>query len=48
MEIAVTIQLSADDQTFTASTPTPFGCTFSAVPVVALGSLKVEISVKHL
>ncbi len=40
------IQLSASDQPFTVHTPTAFGYAFAAVPTAALGSLRVELTIK--
>jgi hypothetical protein len=38
------IQLSADGQRFISRTPTPMGYTFSNVPIAALGSLRIELT----
>lgn len=39
----LSIALSADDTTFTASTALTYGTEFTAVPIVALGSLRVDV-----
>ena len=40
------IRLSANGQEFSARQPTTFGYSFSDVPIIALGKLRVELTIK--
>ncbi len=41
------VQLSADGQSFTSHSPTQFGYTFNNVPIAALGSLCIDVTIKN-